>query len=98
MRLAFQDTGLNPRGVDQVAYDLYGPKGINDAHSMTGYNVFYQSINQDIIEIEDENGKKFVFLPEQSIKIKRKNLSGELENLVIKGNQFIESDIFEGYK
>jgi DNA polymerase I-like protein with 3'-5' exonuclease and polymerase domains len=94
MRLAMQDEGLNLRGVDQISFDLYGPKGMKDAHSMTGFNVFFKPLNQKIIEIEDESGKKIIFLPEQKIKIKRKNLSGELEELTIKGEQFIESDEF----
>jgi DNA polymerase I-like protein with 3'-5' exonuclease and polymerase domains len=97
MRLAMQDEGLSPNGVDQVSYDLYGPTGNQDAHSTTGFNVFFQPLNQQIIEIEDENGKIIKFLPEQKIKVKRRGLVDENEELTIKGEQFLETDEFVGY-
>jgi hypothetical protein len=97
MRNAMCDEGLNPRGVDQISFDLYGPSGNQDAHSTTGFSVFSESRNQQIIEIENENGKKIIFLPEQKIKIRRVNLSGEFEEIVIKGDHFIESDEFLEY-
>ena len=35
MALAFADCGFNDKGMDQVAYDIYGPSGHCDAHSVT---------------------------------------------------------------
>jgi hypothetical protein len=91
------DEGLNPNGLDQVCYDLYGPTGNQDAHSTTGFNVFCKAIGKDVIEIEDENGKKIIFVPEQQIKIRRKGLIGDMEEMIIKGEQFLETDEFLGY-
>jgi hypothetical protein len=93
MRNAFADEGLNSGGVDQICYDLFGPNGNGDPHSTTGFNVFFKPLNKDIIEIENENGK-IKFLPEQKIKIRRKNLSGDLEEMEITGDNFMEDDEF----
>jgi hypothetical protein len=80
-----------------MSYDLYGADGNQDAHSTTGFNVFCKPLNMDIIEIEDDNGKKIKFLTEQKIKIKRKNLSGEFEELTIRGDNIIETDEWVAY-
>jgi len=96
--LALADCGLNKNGVDQVAYDIYGPKGIQDAHSMTTHNIFCKSVNLEIIEIEDEDGNKIVFGEEQQIKIKRPGcIDEEDKEMIIKGNDFLPSDIFVSY-
>lgn len=97
MALAMADCGLNKDGINQVCYDIYGPGGSNDAHSVTGFNTFIAPIGGQIIEIEDENGKKTVFGEEQSIKIKRKNFVGDLEDMTIKGKEFQSTDIFVSY-
>lgn len=98
MCLAMADCGLNDEGIDQVCYDIYGPGGSNDAHSVTGFNTFISPIHGKIIEIEDiDTGKKTVFGHEQKIKIKRKNLIGDLEDKVILGKEFAEDDIFVSY-
>lgn len=97
MRLGFQDEGFDKTGVDKNGHILYGPSGNNDAHSMTGFNVFCEPLGQQIIDIVDDSGKKISFLPEQKIKIKRKNLSGEFEEMTIKGDQFTEYDEWVNY-
>ena len=35
MALAFADCGFNKNGMDKVAYDIFGPSGHCDAHSVT---------------------------------------------------------------
>jgi len=50
-----------------------------------------------IIEIEDEEVNKFIFGEAQKIKVKRKGLIDEDEELEILGKQFEPDDIFIGY-
>jgi len=95
--LAFCDCGINPNGVDKIAYDIYGPDGCQDAHSMTTHGVFCAPIHMQVIEIEDDNGKKIIFGEEQKIKIKRLGLVDDEKELVIKGKEFTEEDIFLDY-
>ena len=88
------DCGLNSKGIDQVCYDIYGPGGSNDAHSVTGYNTFISPIHGKILEITDtETGKKFVFGHEQTIKIKRDG-----QEMTCLGKEFRENDEFIGYE
>lgn len=97
MALAMADCGLNKNGVDQVCYDIYGPGGSNDAHSVTGFNTFISPVHGQVIEIEDESGKKTVFGEEQKIKIQRKDLTGKLNDMEIFGKDFKEDDVFISY-
>ena len=92
------DCGLNEKGIDQVCYDIYGPGGNNDSHSVTGYNTFISPINEKVIEITDtETGEKHIFGRTQKIAIRRKNLVGEDEEMNILGSEFREDDVFVGY-
>ena len=97
MILAFADCGLNKKGIDRIAYDIYGDKGHQDAHSATAFNTFCFPTHLEIIEIEDKNGKKIIFGEEQKIKIKRKGLIGDKEDIIIKGSEFMADDLFLEY-
>lgn len=97
MCIAMADCGLNKHGIDKVCYDIYGPGGSNDAHSVTAFSTFMAPIHFPVIEIEDEKGNKTVFCEEQEIKIKRKNLAGGFDDLTIQGKDFKEDDIFVSY-
>ena len=95
--LAFADCGLNRNGVDPVAYDIYDPEvGCMDAHSLTAHNVFCNSVNLDIIEIEDEAGNTYIFGEDQQIKIRRPLIT-DSEELIIFGRDFQNTDEFLGY-
>ena len=98
MCLAMADCGLNENGIDQVCYDIYGPGGSNDAHSVTGFNTFISPIHGKILEIEDpETGEKHIFGHEQKIKIKRKSFTGELTDMEVLGKDFRPDDVFVSY-
>lgn len=90
MRLAMQDEALNKDGIDLISYELYGEGNSGDAHSVTGFNVFCESIGRQIIEISD-GVNTHIFLPEQKIKIKRDG-----KEMEILGEEFRETDEFEG--
>lgn len=96
MCLAMADCGLNSEGIDQVCYDIYGPGGSNDAHSVTGFNTFIQPIHGKILELTcEKTGKKYVFGHEQKIKVKRKDLTDNSEEKEILGKDFDPSvDIY----
>jgi hypothetical protein len=97
MILAFADCGLNKHGIDQIAYDIYSEKGCMDAHSVTAFNTFCKPVNLDIIEIEDDVGNKTIFGENQKIKVKRKGLLDEPEEIEILGKDFERDDEFIGY-
>jgi hypothetical protein len=97
MILAFADCGLNKTGIDDIAYTIYGENGCNDAHSVTALNTFCGPVHLQVIEIEDENGKKFVFGENQKIKIRRKGLIDAPEEIEILGKEFERDDEFIGY-
>jgi hypothetical protein len=60
--LAAQDQGLNPSGVDQVMYDIYGPDGHQDMHSQTAFGTFGKPVDLEVLEMTDEDtGKVWVF-------------------------------------
>lgn len=92
MCLGFADCALNAKGIDQVAYDIYGPTGNNDAHSVTAYNTFFAPVNAKVIEIEDEQGNKSWFGPDQKIKVKRAG-----REVAITGKEFVENDEYLGW-
>jgi DNA polymerase I-like protein with 3'-5' exonuclease and polymerase domains len=95
MILAFADCGLNDKGIDQIAYDIYGPKGNQDAHAVTAYNTFCAPTHLQIIEIEDESGNKNFFGEEQKIVIKGRAI--DQEEQIILGREFQEHDEFIKY-
>jgi len=95
--LAFCDCGINKNGVDPIAYKIYGQGGTQDAHSMTTHSVFCEPVHLEIIEIEDDDGNKIIFGEEQKIKILRKGLIDDNEELVIKGAEFQADDVFVEY-
>lgn len=65
---------------------------------MTGFNTFIQPIHGKIIEIEDEEtGKKTIFGHKQKIKIKRKNFTGDFDEIEILGEEFRPNDVFVSY-
>jgi hypothetical protein len=97
MLLAFSDCGINKDGISQIAYDIYGEKGCNDAHSVTALNTFCSPVHLQVIEIEDEKGNKHVFGEEQKIKIRRKGLLDEPEEIEIFGKKFEPDDEFIDY-
>jgi hypothetical protein len=97
MILAFADCGLNKNGIDDIAYTIYGEGGCNDAHSVTALNTFCSPVGLQVIEIEDENGKKIVFGENQKIKIKRRALLDAPEEIEILGRDFERDDEFIAY-
>jgi DNA polymerase I-like protein with 3'-5' exonuclease and polymerase domains len=97
MRGAMSDEGLNKNGVDPICLEIYGPTGHQDSHSATAFSVFCDSIHQEVIDITDDNGKVISFLPDQKIKVNRKNLNGDIEELIIKGEMFVETDEWIDY-
>ncbi len=97
MALAFADCGFNKNGMDKVAYDIFGPSGHCDAHSVTGFNTFISPVHGKILEITDKDGKKIIFGHEQKIRIKRKNLVGNEDVIDILGKEFKPDDEFVSY-
>lgn len=74
MRLAAIDTTLNEEGRDNNLYNVYiDPKMGGDMHSRTGYGVFAQGreFDLDVVEIEDESGKKLTYFGGEYVKTKR---------------------------
>lgn len=96
----YLDTVMTERGNGVELSDIDMSKaqiGDNDAHSHTAFAVFIESVNREVIEIEDENGKKIIFDPEQKIVVGRKNLIGKVEEIVITGAEFQPEDEFVKY-
>lgn len=94
-RVATSDTALNPEGIDPVLSSVYDPKaGLGeDLHSMTGFNVFCGSINMQVNEITDENGKVWLCLDNgQNIYIER-----EGKKMLVEGKDIKETDKILGY-
>lgn len=96
-RQALADEGLNATGVDKIAYDIYGEDGVQDMHSMTAIETLYKPIHKQIIEIEDENGKKFIFGEEQKIKVIKGDYIDDDKEQEILGKEFKEHYQFIGY-
>ena len=97
-RLAFADAGINPQGVDPIAYEIFGEKGHRDFHSATTVGTFCKPVNFQIIEIENNvTGEKHIFGEEQKIRVKRKGLIGSPDETVIKGKEFLPTDDFVAY-
>jgi DNA polymerase I-like protein with 3'-5' exonuclease and polymerase domains len=71
-RLATIDTALNEEGIDPMLFDLYKVDTIlgGDMHSSTAWGTFINPIGVQILEIIDENDKKWLVGLNQDIKIK----------------------------
>ena len=93
-RIATSDTALNEGGIDPVLYAVYDPNsGLGeDLHSQTAFQVFCKSINMKIKEAVDENGKTWMFVDVQDMKIKRNG-----EEMTVKGKEIVETDEIVGY-
>lgn len=89
MCLAFADCAYNDDGIDQIAYDIYGPGGHNDAHSTTGFNTFVKPLNTKVLDLELPNGEHTAVLPEQKVVIKRNGTPMEVH-----GSDLLETDEF----
>jgi|GEM_PF-4686176 len=101
-RRAAQDTFMNDEGMDKNLYELYkkdSPLG-SDMHSYTAWTTFCKSIDMKIHEATDENGKTWLFVDTQKMKISRnvkckdKNGKDIIENkqLEVLGNEIKETD------
>jgi hypothetical protein len=63
--------------------DIYGPGGDADAHSHTGFNIFYDAVEANVVEVE-QDGKKFLYHEKQKVSILRNGkpltvLAGDLK-------------------
>jgi hypothetical protein len=93
MCLAFADCALNDDGIDQIAYDIYGSTGNNDAHSVTGYSTFCEPVKLGIIEVTNDDGSQVFFGETQKIRV----LKNGTECVII-GNEFDETCTFLEYE
>lgn len=93
-RVATSDTALNAGGIDKTLYDVYDPNSGygEDLHSMTGWNTFCKSIDLQINEITDDNGKVWLCADIQDMKIKRNG-----QEMIVKGSEIQESDEIVDY-
>jgi hypothetical protein len=85
--LASIDECLNPTGIDQIMYDIYGVDGVMDMHSVTSYGFFGKPVALHILDIEDENGKHWVFHEENWAKIERNG-----EEMSIPATEIVATD------
>lgn len=92
-RVATADTALNPQGIDPVLAEVYreGSDYGEDLHSVTSFNTFFGAVNREVLEME-ENGKKWVFLPESLVKISRNG-----EEMTVTADQITETDSILDY-
>lgn len=92
-RVVTSDTALNKSGMDPILKALYDPeKGSGDLHSQTAFNTFCKSIDLQINEIEDDDGKTWLLIDNQPVKINR----GGTE-MVVKGSELQETDKIVSY-
>jgi hypothetical protein len=93
-RVATSDTALNPSGIDKTLYNVYDPvHGNGDLHSQTAFNTFCKSINMQINEAVDENGKTWLYLDSQMLKVNRNGTE-----IVVKGSEILETDTILDYE
>lgn len=92
-RVATADTALNAQGIDPVLNEVYRPGSDygEDLHSVTSFNTFFGSVQRKVLRME-ENGKKWVFLPESLVKIKRGD-----EEKVVSASEIVETDSILDY-
>lgn len=94
-RICTADTALNKDGIDPVLAEVYRPGSEygEDLHSITSFNTFAKYINLEINEVLDEDsGKTFLVLDNQSIKIKRDN-----KEITVLGKDLLETDSIIDY-
>lgn len=92
-RVATADTALNEDGIDELLYSVYDPvKGNGDLHSQTAFNTFCKSINMQINEITDDEGKTWLCIDTQSMQVERDG-----KEVTVKGNEILETDKILGY-
>ena len=92
-RVCTSDTVLNKNGIDKVLFSVYDPvHGNNDLHSTTSFATFGSSVNLQINEIVDENGKTWLCLDDQSIVVKRDG-----QQITVLGKELKETDEIVGY-
>lgn len=88
MRLACQDTSLNSSGIDKNLYDLYKEdSAMADAHCMTGWSTFCNSVNYQLIEIEAEDGTIHKYGETQEVPIIRNG-----NKIKVMANNLIDTD------
>lgn len=93
-RVATSDTALNESGIDKTLYAVYDPvHGNGDLHSQTAFNTFCKSINMQINEAVDENGKTWLYLDSQLLKVNRNGTE-----VVVKGSEILETDTILDYE
>lgn len=93
-RVATSDTALNDSGIDPTLFAVYDPvHGNGDLHSQTSFNTFGKSIDLQINEVTDENGKVWLVVDVQKIWIKRDG-----NPMLIPGSDLKETDEIVGYE
>lgn len=94
-RVATSDTALNPKGIDKTLASVYDPEsGLGeDLHSMTSFNTFAKATNMQIMEIEDDEGKKWLCVDVQNLWVER---DGKPQ--LVAGSDLRETDKILGYE
>ena len=93
-RVATSDTALNDDGIDKMLFAVYDPNSGygEDLHSMTAFNTFCKSVDMQVNEVEDEKGKKWIFVDSQKMKIKRNG-----QEMTVSGSDIVETDEIVDY-
>lgn len=94
-RVATSDTALNESGIDQTLFSVYDPNsGLGeDLHSMTGFSTFCKSLNMQVNEVTDEDGKVWLIVDIQKIWVERDG-----EKKLITGAELEETDKILAYE
>lgn len=94
-RVATSDTALNESGIDQTLFSVYDPNsGLGeDLHSMTGFSTFCKSLNMQVNEVTDEDGKIWLIVDIQKIWVERDG-----EKKLITGAELKETDKILAYE
>lgn len=94
-RVATSDTALNESGIDQTLFSVYDPNsGLGeDLHSMTGFSTFCKSLNMQVNEVTDEDGKVWLIVDIQKIWVERNG-----EKKLITGAELEETDKILAYE
>lgn len=94
-RVATSDTALNESGIDQTLFSVYDPNsGLGeDLHSMTGFSTFCKSLNMQVNEVTDEDGKVWLIVDIQKIWVERDG-----EKKLITGVELKETDKILAYE
>lgn len=94
-RVATSDTALNESGIDQTLFSVYDPNsGLGeDLHSMTGFSTFCKSLNMQVNEVTDGDGKVWLIVDIQKIWVERDG-----EKKLITGAELKETDKILAYE